>query len=45
MGTYECAKCGMAIIATFAKCDVSLVDDILKLDDDREVQISKCLAY
>ena len=34
MGTYECAK-----------CDASLVDDILKLDDGREVQISKRLAY
>ena len=45
MGTYECAKCGMAIIATCAKSDAPLVDDILKLDDSREVQISKCLAY
>ena len=45
MGTYECAKCGMAVIATCAKSDAPLVDDILKLDDSREVQISKCLAY
>jgi hypothetical protein len=45
MGTYECAKCGMAVIATCAKCDAPLVDDILKLDDSREVQILKCLAY
>jgi len=36
MGTYECAKCGMAVIATCAKCDAPLVDDILKLDDSRE---------
>jgi hypothetical protein len=35
----------MAVIVTCAKCDAPLVDDILKLDDGREVQISKCLAY
>ena len=25
------------------KCDAPLVNDVLKLDDGREVQISKCL--
>jgi hypothetical protein len=35
----------MAVIATCAKSDAPLVVDILKLDDSREVQISKCLAY
>ena len=42
MATYECFKCGMAVNATCAKCDVPLVDDTLKLDDGNEVQISKC---
>ena len=32
----------MAVNATCAKCDAPLVDDILKLDDGSEVQISKC---
>jgi hypothetical protein len=32
----------MAVNSTCAKCDAPLVDDILKLDDGREVQISKC---
>jgi hypothetical protein len=31
----------MAVNATCAKCDAPLVDDILKLDDGTEVQISK----
>ena len=42
MATYECEKCGMAVNATCAKCDAPLVNDTLKLDDGREVQISKC---
>jgi hypothetical protein len=42
MATYECSKCGMAVNATCAKCDAPLVNDILKLDDGQEVQISKC---
>ena len=42
MATYECSVCGMAVNATCAKCDAPLVDDILKLDDGTEVQISKC---
>jgi len=42
MATYECSECGMAVNATCAHCDTSLVDDILTLDDGTEVQISKC---
>ena len=42
MATYECAKCGMAVNATCAKCNVPLENDTLKLDNGTEVQISKC---
>ena len=42
MTTYECSECGMAVNATCAHCDTSLVDDMLTLDDGTEVQISKC---
>ena len=42
MATYECDNCGMAVNASCAKCDQALVDDILKLDDGTEVQISRC---
>ena len=42
MATYECSKCGMSVNATCGKCGEPLHDDILKLDDDSEVQISKC---
>ena len=42
MATYECSKCGMAVNATCAKCDVPLVDDSLSLEDGTTVQISKC---
>ena len=42
MATYECQKCGMSVNATCGKCNDPLVDDILKKDDDSEVQISKC---
>ena len=41
MATYECSKCGMSVNATCGKCDAPLVDDMLKLDDGSEVQISK----
>ena len=43
MATYECNKCGMSVNATCGKCDESLVNDLLNLDDGTEVQISKCL--
>ena len=42
MATYECTKCGMAINAPCAKCNAPLVDDLIKLDDGSEVQVSKC---
>ena len=42
MTTYECSICGMSVNATCGKCNELLVDDILKIDDGSEVQISKC---
>lgn len=42
MATYTCSKCGMAVNATCAKCDAPLVNDVLKLENGTEVQISKC---
>jgi DNA-directed RNA polymerase subunit RPC12/RpoP len=42
MATYECNNCNMEVNASCAKCDQALVDDILKLDDGTEVQISRC---
>ena len=42
MATYECNNCNMAVNASCAKCDQALVDDILRLDDGTEVQISRC---
>ena len=41
MATYECSNCGMSVNATCGKCDAPLVDDVLKLDNGSEVQISK----
>ena len=42
MTIYECSICGMSVNATCGKCNETLVDDILKIDDGSEVQISKC---
>ena len=42
MAIYDCNKCGMSVKTNCAKCDEDLVDDILKLDNGSEVQISKC---
>ena len=42
MATYECSKCEMSVNITCGKCEAPLLDDILRLDDGREVQISKC---
>ena len=42
MATYECSECGMAVNATCAKCDAPLVNDMLTIDDGKQVQISKC---
>ena len=42
MATYECSKCGMSVNAFCGKCEKSLVNDMLELDNGNEVQISKC---
>ena len=42
MATYECEKCGMSVNTTCGKCDASLVNGMLKLEDGSEVQVSKC---
>ena len=42
MAIYECNKCGMSVKTSCAKCDKDLIDDVLKLDNGSEVQISKC---
>ena len=42
MATYECSNCGMSVNATCGKCDAPLVDDVLKLENGSEEQISKC---
>ena len=41
MATYECSKCGMSVNATCGKCNSPLVNDILKLENGSELQISK----
>ncbi len=40
--TYSCAKCGMSVNATCAKCNVPLVNDVFNLSNGNSVQISKC---
>ena len=42
MAIYECNKCGMSVKTSCATCDEDLIDDVLKLDNGSEVQISKC---
>ncbi len=42
IATYSCAKCGMSVNATCAKCNQPLVNDNLTLDDGNIVQISRC---
>ena len=41
MATYTCAKCGMGVNATCAKCDAPLENDSLVLGDGNSVQISR----
>ncbi len=41
MATYQCSKCCVKK-ATFRKCDNPLANDILKLYDHNQAQISKC---
>ena len=42
MATYKCNVCDMSVNASCGKCDTSLVDGSLSLDDGSEVQISEC---
>ena len=42
VNTYKCSKCGMSVNATCGKCNSPLVNDNLKLEDGKQVQISKC---
>ena len=42
MAIYKCNKCGMSVKTSCAKCDEDLIDDVLKLDNGSEVQISEC---
>ena len=42
MATYECNKCGMSVNATCGKCNETLVNDNLELNNWSNVQISKC---
>ena len=42
MATYECAKCGMAVNASCAKCGDALVHDQITRPDGSSVQVSKC---
>ena len=41
MATYECNKCGMSVNATCGKCDETLINDTLELDNGSNVKISK----
>ena len=41
METYKCSKCGMTVNATCGKCNEPLVNDTIKLDNGKEVQIFK----
>ena len=42
MATYKCPKCNMSVNATCAKCNEPLINDTLKLENNTEVQISRC---
>ena len=42
MATCECNKCEMSVNATCGKCDATLVNDHLELENGSNVQISKC---
>ncbi|MDP6219458.1 MAG: hypothetical protein QF801_05055 [Alphaproteobacteria bacterium] len=42
MARYECAKYGMAVNTSCAKCNTPLVDASLQLDDGSSVQIAQC---
>ena len=42
MATYKCPKCNMSVNATCRKCNKPLINDTLKLENNTEVQISRC---
>jgi hypothetical protein len=42
MATYECKICGMSVNATCGKCDAPLENNMLKIDENTEVQVSEC---
>ena len=42
MATYECKVCGMSVNATCGKCDAQLENNMLKIDENTEVQVYKC---
>jgi len=42
MATYKCPKCNMSVNATCGKCNEPLINDTLKLENNTEVQISRC---
>jgi hypothetical protein len=42
MATYECKVCGMTVNATCGKCDAPLENNMLKIDENTEVQVSEC---
>ncbi len=42
IATYVCNKCGISVNATCGKCNETLVNDNLELDNGSNVQISKC---
>ena len=44
MATYSCKVCDMAVNATCAKCNIALVNDLLKLEDGTTVQIANVLV-
>ena len=44
MTTYECTKCGMSVNATCGKCNETLVNDILKLDDNNDAAKHKTIT-
>ena len=42
MTTYTCSKCVMSVKTYCGKCNEPSADDIYKLENGNEVQISKC---
>ena len=42
METYKCSKCGMAVNASCAKCNIPLENGNITTEEGTEVQVSKC---